>query len=272
MIRIKNSRDVEKMRIAGRALADVFVEIAPMMVSGIVTRDIDQAIEAAIRKRGAKPAFKGYRGGADSAFPASACISIDQEVVHGIPSLRRLKTGQLVGLDVGLQLDGWFADMAASFLIGETNDIRQNLWSVTKEALYKGIDQARSGKRLSDIGGAVQDWVEDHGFSIIRDLVGHGIGSSLHEDPPVPNYRTRDGNTPLRPGMTIAIEPMVAAGDYRIRTLSDGWTAATSDSSPTCHFEHTVLVTEGDPEILTLTSDGQDPWRIPKAAREEIRA
>jgi len=260
------------MRVAGRALADVFVEIAPMMKAGVVTRDIDAAIEAAIRRRGAKPAFKGYRGGADSAFPSSACISIDAEVVHGIPSSRKLQTGQIVGLDVGLQLDGWFSDMAASFLIGDTNDIRQRLWAVTKEALYRGIDQARPKKRLSDIGGAVQDWVEDNGFSIIRDLVGHGIGSSLHEDPAVPNYRTRDGNTPLRPGMTIAIEPMVAAGDYRIRTLSDGWTAATSDSSPTCHFEHTVLITEGDPEILTLTSDGQDPWRIPKAVRGEIRA
>lgn len=268
MIRIKSRRDLEKMRVAGRALADVFVETAPLMKPGAVTYEIDQAVESAIRKRGAIPAFKGYKGGASSPFPSSACISIDSEVVHGIPSSRKLQSGQLVGFDVGLELDGWFADMAASFLIGSTTELKQRLWKTTREALYKGIEQARNGNKLADVGGAIQDWIEGHGYSVIRDLVGHGIGSSLHEEPAVPNYRSRDGNVQLRAGMTLAIEPMVSAGGYRIKTLSDGWTAATADASPTCHFEHTVLVTEDDPEILTLTSNGFDPWFLPLTERE----
>jgi len=261
LIHIKSSRDIDKMRTAGRALADVFIEIAPLMIPGTVTRDIDAQVEAAIRKRGARPAFKGYRGGGSSAFPSSTCISIDAEVVHGIPSGRKLQAGQLVGIDSGLELGGWFSDMAASFLVGETSEQKQRLWTVTRQALYLGIAQARSGNKLNEVGGAIQHWIEKHGYSVIRDLVGHGIGSALHEEPAVPNFRSRDGHVVLKPGMTLAIEPMVAAGDYRIRTLSDGWTAATSDSSPTCHFEHTVLVTDGEPEILTLTSEGFDPWQ-----------
>jgi methionyl aminopeptidase len=272
LIRIKNSRDVDLMRVAGRALADVFVEVAPLMESGMVTREIDDAVETAIRRHGAKPAFKGYRGGAKTKFPASVCISIDAEVVHGIPSSRRLQSGQLVGLDAGLELDGWFADMAASFLIGETSDIKRRLWKTTKESLYRGINEARAGRWLSEIGGAVQDYVEEHGFSVIRDLVGHGIGAALHEEPAVPNYRTRDGNVVLRAGMTLAIEPMVAAGGHRIKTLSDGWTATTSDASPSCHFEHTVLITDGEPEILTLTSKGNDPWLTPQFEMREVCA
>ncbi len=258
--------------MAGRALADVFLEVAPLMKPGAVTREIDVAVEEAIRRRGGRPAFKGYRGGADSKFPASCCISIDSEVVHGIPSKRKLQDGQIVGLDSGLDINGWFSDMASSFLIGEVSDVKRRLWQVTREALYKGIAEARSGKRLNDMAGAVQDHVERHGFSVIRDLVGHGIGTKLHEEPAVPNFRSRDGNVILRAGMTLAIEPMVASGGYSIKTLSDGWTAATSDASPTGHFEHTVLITDGEPEILTLTSDGQDPWVILHGALQEISA
>lgn len=272
MIKIKSARDIQKMRVAGRALADVFVEIAPMMQEGVVTKDIDAAFEAGIRKRGAKPAFKGYRAGGNVAFPWTTCISIDAEVVHGMPGSRKLLSGMLVGVDSGLELDGWFADMAASFLIGETTDLKKRLWRTTREALYKGICEARSENRLVNIGGAVQDHVEAHGFSTVRDLVGHGIGSKLHEDPTVPNFRTREANIILRSGMTLAIEPMVAAGSYRIKTLSDGWTAATVDNSPTCHFEHTVAVTDQGAEILTLTSDGNDPWQLPLTAFEELRA
>lgn len=272
MIRIKSPRDIERMRRAGRALAEVFVETAGLMKPGAVTREIDAAVEEAIHRRGGRPAFKGYRGGANSPFPASACISVDSEVVHGIPSARKLLSGQLVGLDSGLELDGWFSDMAASFLIGETSEVKRRLWNVTREALYRGIEQARPGHRLGDIGGAVQDYVEGHRFAVIRDLVGHGIGAGLHEEPAIPNFRSRDGNIPLRPGMTLAIEPMTSAGDYRIKTLRDGWTAVTVDASPTCHFEHTVLVTDGEPEILTLLADGQDPWRLPLTVAGEVRA
>lgn len=272
MIRLKSPREIEKMRRAGAMLAEVFIQAAQLMKPGEVTREIDAVMEEAIRSHGAKPAFKGYKGGAKISFPASACISIDAEVVHGIPSSRKLISGMVVGLDSGLELDGWFSDMAASFLIGTTNEVKERLWHVTREALYLGIEQARAGNRLSDIGGAIQDHVEQNGFSIIRDLVGHGIGTSLHEEPAIPNYRCREGNLILRPGMTLAIEPMVAAGDYKVKTLPDGWTAVTKDASPTCHFEHTVVITDGAPEILTLLPDGQDPWMLPLTSRELVRA
>lgn len=260
------------MRKAGGALAEVFLETAARMKPDAVTQEIDRAFEEAIRVRKGRPAFKGYRGGAKTSFPATTCISIDSEVVHGIPSRRKLIDGQLVGIDSGLELDGWFSDMAASFLIGETSELKRKLWRVTYEALYRGIDKARPGNRINDISGAIQDHVEANGFSIIRDLVGHGIGTSLHEDPAIPNFRSQDGHTMLRPGMTIAIEPMVSAGGFKIKTLSDGWTAATKDSSPSCHFEHTIAVTENGPEILTLLPDGRDPWVEITGISKEARA
>lgn len=272
MIRFKSPRDIEKMRKAGGALAEVFLDMAALMVPDAVTIDIDKAFENAIRNRKARPAFKGYRGGAKNVFPASTCISIDSEIVHGIPSKRKLANGQLVGIDCGLELDGWYSDMAASFLIGEVSELKRKLWRVTLEALYLGIAQAKSGNRVNDIGGAVQDHVEKQGFSVIRGLVGHGIGIALHEDPAVPNFRNQDGNVAIRPGMTIAIEPMIAAGDYKMKTLSDGWTAATKDSSPSCHFEHTIAVTENGPEILTLLPDGRDPWEVITGVTKDSRA
>jgi len=250
------------MRKSGAALAEVFLSNAARMQPEAITYDIDKAFEEAIRSRNARPAFKGYRGGAKYPFPASTCISVDAEIVHGIPSKRKLTTGQVVGIDCGLELDGWYADMAASFLIGEVSEQKAKLWKITLESLYLGIAQARSGRKINDIGGAVQDHVEKHGFSVIRGLVGHGIGTSLHEDPAVPNFRNQDGNITLRPGMTIAIEPMISAGDWKIKTLSDGWTAVTKDGAPSCHFEHTVAITENGPEILTLLPDGRDPWEV----------
>ncbi|MCF7809928.1 type I methionyl aminopeptidase, partial [bacterium] len=230
---------------------------------GAVTAELDKIAEDTIREAGARPAFKGYKGNGKVGFPGTLCISIDQEVVHGIPSQRKLKEGQIVGIDAGLELDGWYADMARSFLIGDVSEDVRRLYRVTKEALYKGIDQAIAGNYISDIGGAVQDWVEQHNFSVIRDLVGHGIGSSLHEEPAVPNYRAGNVNEiMLRPGMTIAIEPMVAIGRWKLRTLKDGWTAVTKDGSMTGHFEHTVLITEDKPQILTLMEDSKDPWSL----------
>jgi len=249
------------MRRAGAALAGVFTEAMEWMQPGAITRDIDRLVEQAILRRGGRPAFKGYRGGNSHPFPTATCISIEEEVVHGIPSHRRLVGGSLVGLDAGLELDGWFADMAASFLIEPGDARRRPLQEVTLEALYRGIDAARVGNRLSDIGRTIEDWVVGHGFKVIRDLVGHGIGSQLHEEPAVANYYTRSGDVKLTAGMTLAIEPMVSAGDWRIRFLRDEWTAVTADGAPACHFEHTVLITSGEPEILTLLEDGTDPWQ-----------
>ena len=238
----------------------MFLKMMELVKPGAITRELDQAAEEAIRSAGARPAFKGYTGGGGRAYPATACISIDQEVVHGIPSERALDSGQIVGIDIGLELDGWYADMAASFLIGEVDSRRRMLWRVTRDALYRGIAVARPGNSVRDIGGAVQDWVEQHGLYVIRDLVGHGVGAKLHEEPAVPNFRSRDADVLLKPGMTLAIEPMVALGGLKIKVLSDGWTAVTADGSPSGHFEHSVLVTDGEPEILTLLEDGSDPW------------
>jgi len=267
MIRLKSPSEIQKMRRAGRRLAQAFWKIADIIEPGLTTAEIDRIIEDFIRSEGGRPAFKGYRGSGTKPFPTATCISINEAVVHGIPSARRLETGQIVGIDSGLECEGWFADMAATFLIGKVDEERRRLQRVTREALYQGIDQARSGRCISDIGAAVQDWVEGNGFSIIRDLVGHGIGSDLHEDPPIPNYRTPGAKVKIHPGMTLAIEPMVSAGRWQIKTLSDGWTAVTQDGSPTAHFEHTVLVTDGEPEILTLLPDGSDPWLL--AARKQ---
>ncbi len=260
MIYLKSPRDIKRMRRAGKVLAAAFVELFDKVRPGVATSDIDRAMEDAIRRAGARPAFKGYRGGNRTPFPAATCISVESEVVHGLPSQRELEEGQIVGIDAGLELDGWFADMAASFLVGKVDETRRSLWQVTREALYRGIDKARPGNRVVDIGVAVQDWVEQHSFNVIRDLVGHGIGSGLHEEPAVPNYRSSDSNIPLKPGMTLAIEPMVSVGGWQIKVLKDGWTATTADGSPAGHFEHTILVTEGEPEILTLLEDGSDPW------------
>ena len=242
-------------------LAQVHTSIFDIVKPGTATIDIDRAVEAAIREFGAKPAFKGY-GPPGNPFPASTCISIGKEVVHGIPSERRLKSGEIVGIDIGLEINGFFADMAVSHLIGDVDEMTRKLWRVTRESLYKGIDAARVGNYVRDIGGAVQDWVEKHKLQVVRDLVGHGVGSKLHEDPPVPNYRARDSNILLRSGMTLAIEPMVSVRDWRIRTLKDNWTTVTRDGLPSAHFEHTILVTDGDPQILTLLEDGRDPWTL----------
>ena len=262
MIRIRSSSEIDRMRKAGALLAKAFTENFDKIEVGAATKDIDHEIEEIIVSDGATPAFKGYVGSGSLTFPATTCISIEDEVVHGIPSERKLESGTLVGIDAGLRMNGWYADMAGSFLIGSVDALKRRLWRITREALYVGIDQARAGKVIADIGGAIQDLVEAEGFSVIRELVGHGIGSSLHEEPQVPNYRQGGSSVPLRSGMTLAIEPMVSAGKWQIRVLKDGWTAVTRDGSPAGHFEHTVLVNDGKPEILTLLEDGRDPWQM----------
>ena len=247
MIELKSAREIETMRQAGRIVAGVLRELAAALRPGITTADLDRLAERLIREAGAEPAFKGYQG-----YPASICASINDEVVHGIPSPHRvLRDGDLVSLDVGARYRGYYGDSAATFAVGHVPAEARRLLEVTREALYAGIAAARPGNRLGDIGHAVQRYVEAAGFSVVRDYAGHGIGRAMHEDPQVPNYGQPGTGLRLRPGLVLAIEPMVNAGGHAVRTEADGWTVRTVDGSLSAHFEHTVLITEGEPEILT---------------------
>jgi methionyl aminopeptidase len=196
------------------------------------------------------PAFKGYHG-----YPATACVSINEQVVHGIPGERELAEGDIVSIDLGAKLGGYFGDQAVTVAVGQTDDEIARLMKVTRESLHKGIASARDGNRLSDISGAVQDWVEQHGFSVVRQFVGHGIGRKLHEDPPVPNYVPVERNPRLRKGMVLAIEPMVNLGVADVVVAADGWTASAADGMASAHFEHVIGITDGEPDILTMTED-----------------
>jgi len=216
-------------------------------VPGVTTRELDQITEDVILARGALPAFKGYRG-----YPASLCASINEQVVHGIPNQRRLEQGDIVSLDVGASLNGYFGDAAITLPVGTVDPEAEHLLKVTEQALTLGIEQARKGNRLFDISFAVQSWVESHGFSVVRDFVGHGIGKSLHEEPQIPNFGAPHQGPRLEEGMVFALEPMVNEGTYEVKILSDGWTVVTADRKRSAHFEHTIAVTDSDPEILTL--------------------
>jgi len=213
----------------------------------VTTRELDQITEDVILARGALPAFKGYRG-----YPASLCASINEQVVHGIPNQRRLEQGDIVSLDVGASLNGYFGDAAITLPVGTVDPEAERLLKVTEQALTLGIEQARKGNRLFDISFAVQRWVESHGFSVVRDFVGHGIGKSLHEEPQIPNFGAPHQGPRLEEGMVFALEPMVNEGTYEVKILSDGWTVVTADRKRSAHFEHTIAVTDSDPEILTL--------------------
>ena len=221
------------------------------MVAGTVTGDIDRRVEESIRKKGGRPAFKGYKGPDGIPFTASTCISIDAEVVHGIPGRRCLTDGQIVGLDIGVELDGYYGDAARTFLIGQVDREIRNLVKVTREALYRGIQQAREGKQLSDVSHAIQTHAENQGFSVVRELSGHGIGKSLHEEPQVPNFGLPGRGPELKAGMALAIEPMINMGTKDVVTARDNWTVITADGLPSAHWEETIIVTEGDPLILT---------------------
>lgn len=220
--------------------------MAAALKPGVTTAELDAICYDVLASEGAKPSFKGYRG-----FPASACISVNEEVVHGIPGPRELLEGDLVSLDVGAFFEGFHGDAAWSYTVGEPDDGAKRLLNVTRESLNQGIAQARAGNTVGDIAHAVQSYVERNGFSVVRDLVGHGIGRNLHEEPSVPNFGKRGSGPRLRPGMTLCIEPMINEGKYRVHCLDDHWTIVTDDGKRSAHFEHMVLVTEGAPEILT---------------------
>ena len=247
MILLKSPRELAHMRAAGHILAEVKDRLRAMVRAGLTTRDIDADVEAFIVGKGAKSAFKGYRG-----FPATVCTSINEEIVHGIPSAkRRLAEGDIIGLDLGCIVEGYYADCAVTLPLGEIPPRVQELLDVTRESLEKAIEECRPGRRLSDVSHAVQSHVEPHGFGIVRTFVGHGIGRALHEEPQVPNFGDPGRGPQLKRGMVLAIEPMVTMGGYDVKILDDGWTAVTKDGSLAAHFEHTIAVTDDGPEVLT---------------------
>jgi methionyl aminopeptidase len=247
-IDLKGPEEVALMRQAGRIVGEILNELEQAVQPGVSTWDLDQLAERLIYQKGAQPAFKGYLG-----FPCCLCASVNEEVVHGIPSKKRkLKEGDLIKLDFGVKYQGYYGDSARTVPVGPVTEQARALMEATKDALHRGIDAMRPGNRLGDIGHAVQRHVELKGFSVVRDFVGHGIGKRLHEAPQVPNYGDPDTGMRLRPGMVLAVEPMVNVGTWKVEVLDDDWTAVTLDRKLSAHFEHTILVTEQGPEILTL--------------------
>lgn len=251
VIDAKSPEQLALMREAGKIVAEVLDALEAACVPGVTTAELDRLAAQLTAKRKAKPAFKGY-GPAECPFPACVCISINEEVVHGIPGRRRVAEGDLVKLDFGVSYQGWFGDSARTVCVGAVSDEARRLVEATKQALARAIDAARAGKRVGDVSFAVQSYVEGLGYSVVRDFTGHGIGRALHERPQVPNFGARNGGVELRPGMTIALEPMVNAGTPKVEILDDDWTAVTLDRRLSAHFEHTIAITEGTPEILTL--------------------
>ena len=247
MIIRKSPEEIEKMRRAGRIVAGTIERVLAEVRPGATTADLDRVGEKYIREQGAVPSFKGYRG-----FPASICVSVNEQVVHGIPGERRLKDGDVLSLDFGAIWEGYHADSAVTVFVGEPPSAEaEKLVRVTEDALEAGVSQVRAGKRLSDIGHAVQQVVEGAGFAVVREYVGHGIGRNLHEDPQIPNYGQPGRGPEIKPGLVVAVEPMVNLGDWPTRVLKDNWTVVTADGSLSAHFEHTIAVTEHGPEVLT---------------------
>ncbi|MDK2904778.1 MAG: methionyl aminopeptidase [Eubacteriaceae bacterium] len=248
MITIKSQKEIDLMRQAGSIVAKAHCLIEEMIKPGVTTLELDQAVEALIRDAGAIPTFKGYSG-----YPKSICTSVNEEVVHGIPSKRKLNEGDIVSVDIGATFQGYVGDAARTHPVGKISDEADKLIKITRESFYKGIQYAREGYRLSDISNAIQTYVEANSFSIVRDFVGHGVGSKMHEDPPIPNYGPKGRGPRLRAGMTLAIEPMVNIGTFEVRILDDEWTVVTLDGKLSSHYEHSVLITgTGEPELLTV--------------------
>ncbi len=250
MIFLKSESEIDKMRNAARLVSRTLAEVAKEIRPGIETGKLDRIAEDFIVKNNARPAFKGY-GPKKNPFPATLCISINEEVVHGIPGKRTLKEGDIVSIDCGVEKEGYFGDHAYTFAVGECDEEDVKLLKVTLESLYKGIEQAVHGNKIGDIGSAVEKHCVNHGYGVVRDLVGHGIGKDMHEDPSVPNYGKAGRGERLRTGMTLAIEPMITRGTWKVNSLSDKWTIVTADGSTAAHFEHDVVVREGEAEILS---------------------
>ena len=247
MITLKSSHEIDLMRRAGKITAAARALAGEMVRPGVTTQEIDKAVEHFIRKEGATPSFLHYNG-----FPASACISVNDEIIHGIPGNRVLKDGDIVSVDVGAYIGGFHGDCAATFACGQISDEAQRLIDVTRQSFFEGIRFAKEGYRVQDISAAIQSYVEERGYSIVREYVGHGVGAHLHESPEIPNFGRAGRGPRLLRGMTLAIEPMVNAGSAAIRQLSDGWTVKTADGKLSAHYENTVLITDGEPEILTV--------------------
>lgn len=246
-VHIKTREQIEKMRIAGEILAKLDEVLKKEIKPDVTTKQLDSIAEEYIRSQGAVPSFKGYGG-----FPGSICTSVNDEIVHGIPSERKLKQGDIISIDMGSYIGGYHADAARTYAVGEITPELQKLIDVTKQSFFEGIQYAKQGCHLNQIGTAIQKYVEQNGFSVVREYVGHGIGRKLHEDPSVANYREQRKGILLKRGMTLAIEPMVNMGSYQLKVLKDGWTAVTRDGLCAAHYENTVVITNGEPEILTL--------------------
>jgi methionyl aminopeptidase len=252
MIILKNERDIEAMRAAGAVAAAVLEEVCAWIAPGATTMEIDNYAAGRIKSYGAKSAFLGYRK-----YPCHICMSLNEQVVHGLASDRRVQFGDIISVDVGVVFNGYIGDNARTVAVGGCSAAAQKLIDVTEQALYEGILKALPGNRVVDISRAIQAYVEGHGFSVVREFVGHGVGRTMHEEPQVPNYVEGKASPKLRAGMTLAIEPMVNAGTADVEILKDGWTVVTRDNQPSAHFEHTVLITESEPEILTCTEKTQ---------------
>ncbi len=253
MIYIKTKKELDYIRESCKIVAETLQLIKRYVKAGITTKELDQIAEDYILSNNAKAAFKGYsQGGSSVDYPAAICTSVDEQVVHGIPGNRVLKDGDIISLDVGVQKNGYFGDAALTVAVGEISEEKRKLMEVTEKSLYLGIEQAVADNRVHDISAAVQEYVEANRFSVVRDLCGHGVGKFLHEEPSVPNYGKKGTGPKLKAGMTIAIEPMVNMGKYGVKTNYDGWTVLTADGLPSAHYEHTIFISSGKPEILTV--------------------
>jgi len=246
VIHIRGPAEIAKIHVSGQIVKRTLELLEEHILPGVETLELDRLAEEYIRSQGALPGFKGLYG-----YPATLCISIDDEVVHGIPGRRKLKEGEIVGVDVGAFKNNYFGDHARTFPVGSISEEKQKLMDVTRQCLYVGIEQAKPGNRIGDIGNAIQKYAEKNGFSVVRELVGHGIGTNLHEEPQIPNFGKKNRGEVIEAGMCFAIEPMINMGKPDVKTLKDGWTVVTHDGHPSAHFEHTITITENGPEILT---------------------
>ena len=245
-ITIKTKDQVDKMRIAGGILADLIDILEEMIRPGITTDELDKVAEDFIRSRGAEPSFLGYGG-----YPKTLCTSVNEEIVHGIPSSRKLKNGDIISIDMGAYINGYHGDCARTYGVGEISEADRKLIEVTQQSFFEGIKFAKAGNHLYEISAAVQAYAESFGFGVVRDYVGHGIGRNMHEDPSIPNFKQIGRGPKLQKGMVLAIEPMITAGSYKCKVLKDGWTAVTRDAAKAGHYENTVLITDGEPQLLT---------------------